>query len=168
MTLQSVLDLFSAYGIWWIAGICFCEYLNLPGFPAGVILPAIGVLVSQSDLHFVTAIVVSTVAGLAGSAVLYAICRYGGAPVLDKLFGNSKTYHKIYDKAHKRLSDGGGKALLICRLIPVLRTIVSLPAGLVGMGWHEFLTYSALGIAIWNTVFILLGYAGGRGFGGYW
>lgn len=161
MTLETVFVAFSTYGIWWILAVCFCEYCNLPGFPAGVILPAIGVLVSQSDLPLWVAVVTSTGAGVLGSMALYAVCRFGGAPVLDRLFGNSKTYQKLWKSAHHRLSEGGGKALFVCRLIPVLRTIVSMPAGLVGMPWGEYVVWSTAGIALWNTALILVGYFGG-------
>lgn len=161
MTLESIEVLFGQYGVWWIIGVCFCEYCNLPGFPAGVILPAIGVLAARNDVSLLMAIAASSAAGLAGSVVLYAICRFGGAPVLDRLFGKSKTYRTLWQRAHSRLVQGGGKALFVCRLIPVLRTIVSLPAGLVGVPLWEYTLYSGAGILVWNSVLIGIGYGTG-------
>ena len=50
MTIASFLEMFQRFGLLFIAAVCFLEHLNLPGFPAGVIMPAIGVLVQQSAL----------------------------------------------------------------------------------------------------------------------
>ena len=57
MTLQTFLDFFGQYGYWFILAVCYCEYLNLPGFPAGVIMPALGILAGQSDLNLLFALV---------------------------------------------------------------------------------------------------------------
>ncbi len=158
MTVQSVLELFQQYGLPMMAAVFFCEYLNLPGFPAGVIMPAVGVLIGQSELNLVLAIGVSIAAGLAGSLVIYAISYFGGAPLLTRIFGKSMKFHKIMNRCHAYLEKGRGKGLFVCRLIPVLRTIVSIPAGLVRMPLHEYVVWSAAGIAVWNSVLISCGY----------
>ena len=89
VTFQTFLDFFAQYGYLFILVICYCEYLNLPGFPAGIIMPGIGVLAEQSDLNLLGALVLSIAAGTLASLTIYAICRFGGAPILHKLFGLS-------------------------------------------------------------------------------
>ena len=158
MTVQGFIDLFSAYGMPIIAAVIFLENMNLPGFPAGVIMPAAGVLVAQSQLSLPLAIVISTAGGLGGCMVIYAICYHGGAPLLHKLFGKSQKFEHFVELAHSRLEAGRGKALFICRLIPVLRTIVSIPAGLLRMPAHDYALWTTLGVAVWNTVLISFGY----------
>lgn len=158
MTIASVIELFEQYGLPMMTAVFFCEYLNLPGFPAGVIMPAVGILIGQSELNLFLSIVVSVCAGLCGSLVIYAICYFGGAPLLTKLFGKSPKFHHFIQECHERLEVSHGRGLLICRLIPVLRTIVSIPAGLLRMPLREYLTWSAIGISIWNTLFIGAGY----------
>lgn len=158
MTVQHFIDLFQQYGLPLLAAVFFCEHLNLPGFPAGVIMPATGMLIGQSHLNLPLAIVISVLAGLAGCMVIYAICYFGGGPLLKKLFGKSEKFEHFVDLAHSRLEAGHGRALFVCRLIPVLRTIVSIPAGLLRMPLRDYVLWSALGIAVWNTVLISFGY----------
>ena len=157
-SIQNVIRLFEQYGLPMMAAVFFCEYLNLPGFPAGIIMPAVGVLIAQSGHNLILCIFVSVLAGLIGSIVMYGICYFGGAPLLNKFFGKSKKFHDFVNQCHKRLEHGGGKALMICRLIPMLRTIVSIPAGLLQMDIREYIIYSSIGITIWNTVLICFGY----------
>ncbi len=158
MTIQYFMELFQQYGLPMMAGVFFCEYLNLPGFPAGVIMPAVGILIGQSQTNLFLAIIISVLAGLAGSLVMYVICYYGGAPLLTKAFGKSPKFHQFLDRCHEHLQKNRGKGLFFCRLVPVLRTIVSIPAGLVRMPLHEYVVWSAAGIAIWNTALIGCGY----------
>ncbi|MCF2671385.1 MAG: DedA family protein [Butyricicoccus sp.] len=161
MTLQTFLDFFGQYGYWFILAVCYCEYLNLPGFPAGVIMPALGILAGQSDLNLLFALVLSIVAGTLASLTIYAICRFGGAPLLHRLFGKSPKFSAFVDQCHARIRHGGNRALFVCRLIPVLRTIVSIPAGLLAVPVRDYTIWSAAGIACWNTALIAFGYFGG-------
>ena len=158
MTVQHFIDLFQQYGLPMMAAVFFCEYLNLPGFPAGVIMPAVGILIGPSQLNLILSIGISIAASLAGCLVMYAICYYGGAPLLTKAFSKSPKFHHFMDRCHDYLEKGRGRGLFVCRLIPVLRTIVSIPAGLVRMPLHEYVVWSTAGIAIWNTILISCGY----------
>jgi membrane protein DedA with SNARE-associated domain len=158
MTVARFLELFSQYGLGLICAVFFCEYMNLPGFPAGVIMPAVGVLVAQSELNVLVALVLSVAAGLGGSVALYLICRYGGAPLLDHFFGKNEKATRFVRRCQERLERHGARELLFCRLIPVLRTIVSIPAGLLKVPLKEFVLWSAAGIALWNSALILAGY----------
>lgn len=160
LTVENFLAFFGQYGYWFILAVCYCEYLNLPGFPAGVIMPAIGILAGQSDLNIGVALVLSIGAGTLASLTIYAICRFGGAPLLHRLFGKSKGFQGFVEQCHEKLSHGGNRALFVCRLIPVLRTIVSIPAGLLKMPVRDFVIWSAGGITCWNTALIIFGYFG--------
>ncbi len=161
MDFQTFLDFFAQYGYLFILVICYCEYLNLPGFPAGLIMPGIGVLARQSDLDLIGALALSVVAGTLASLTIYGICRYGGAPILHKLFGKSPSFQKFIKQCHEKIEHGGNRALFICRLIPVLRTIVSIPAGLLKIPVRDYTIWSGAGIACWNTALIVFGYWGG-------
>lgn len=157
-TVQHFIELFQQYGLPMMAAVFFCEYLNLPGFPAGVIMPAVGILIGQSQMNLFLAIVISVLAGLGGCLVIYFICARGGAPLLHKLFGKSPKFQHFVQECHTRLEKGRGRGLMICRLVPVLRTIVSIPAGLLKMPIKEYVIWSAVGITLWNTAFIGAGY----------
>ena len=158
MTVHEFISLFQQYGLPMMAAVFFLEYLNLPGLPAGVIMPATGILIAQSHLNLPLAIAISVVSGLGGCLVVYAICFYGGAPLLRKLSGKSERFGHLVEVANGRLESGRGRALFVCRLLPVLRTIASIPAGLLRMPLGKYILYSALGIAVWNTTLICFGY----------
>lgn len=168
LTFAKFLELFSQYGLGFVAVVCYCEYLNLPGFPAGIIMPALGVLAHQSAVNIGVALAMSILSGTLASLTMYAVSRYGGMPLIRRFFGKSERFQSIVDGARERLERGGGRALFVCRLIPVARTIVSIPAGLLAVPVGRYTLYSALGIACWNTAFILAGYFGSSVFLSYW
>ena len=68
--IQIVLNYFSEYGLVFLFLIVFLEYMNLPGLPAGIIMPAAGILIAGNDMDFITALVISVIAGLFGRYVL--------------------------------------------------------------------------------------------------
>ena len=158
MTVARFLELFQQYGLVLLFVVFFLEYMNLPGFPAGVIMPAAGVLVSQSALSLVAAVAISVVAGICGSAVIYFVCYFGGAPIAHKLAMKHEKLRRFADRCEHYINRHGSRGLVVCRLIPVLRTIVSIPAGLLRVPVWQFLPWSALGILLWNSALIAFGY----------
>lgn len=164
MQLERFLELFSQYGLVFVAAVCYCEYLNLPGFPAGIILPALGALAQQSALSIWVALPISIASGTLASLTLYSLARWGGKPLIEKLFGKSQKFQHLVGRAGAWLEQRGGWALFLSRLLPVARTIVSIPAGLLAVPVGRYLLWSAAGIAVWNTVFLLLGYWGSAAF----
>lgn len=158
MTASQFFSLFHQYGLLLVAAVIFCEYMNLPGFPAGVIMPSIGVLTAQSELSLIWTIILSVVSGVLGSLVIYGLCYWGGEPIMEKLFGKSQKFRSFVRRCNDYIDAQHGRGLALCRLIPVLRTIVSIPAGLLRMPIRWFIGWSALGIAVWNTLLISFGY----------
>lgn len=158
MTAEQFFTLFHQYGLILICTVIFCEYMNLPGFPAGIIMPCIGVLIAQSELSLLVTLALSVCFGLLGSLVIYGLCYWGGEPIMQRLFGKSKNFRAFVELCHHYINAHRGRGLALCRLIPVLRTIVSIPAGLIRMPVQWFIGWSALGIAAWNTALISFGY----------
>ncbi|MPQ44493.1 DedA family protein [Clostridium tarantellae] len=158
MNIQDVLNYFSTYGTMLLFIIVFLEYLNLPGLPAGVIMPAAGILVAQTDLSLSFAIFISVVAGVLGSLVLYGISFYGGAPLLEWILKKFPKLKPSVDKTIEIMKKRDCIGIFLCRLIPVLRTIVSIVAGVAKLNPIKFIISSTFGITIWNLVFILAGY----------
>lgn len=161
MDIYTVLDYFTNYGLYFLFLIVFLEYMNLPGLPAGIIMPAAGILIASSDMNFLTALVVSIIAGLFGSYVLYFVGFFLGKPILDKFYSKFVKLQPSIDKAINYTDRHGNKGVFIARLIPVARTLISLTVGTIRMNFISFTIYSTLGIAIWNLVFIYAGYAFG-------
>lgn len=73
MNIQILTDYFIQYGAFFIFLIVFLEYLNLPGFPAGVIMPLAGIWAEKGEISFPEVMILSVAAGLAGSLLLYML-----------------------------------------------------------------------------------------------
>ena len=159
MDANSILSYLSQYGVLFIFIIVFLEYLNLPGLPAGIIMPLAGLWVSRGEMNFPFVLILSVIAGVIGSWVLYFLGFYGGNFLLDKYtnkFPKQKNY--IHNKL-EYLRSKGHIGVFVSRLIPVAR----IPAGVLKMNFFKYTIYSALGIFIWNGVFISAGYILGEG-----
>ena len=161
MDIQTVLNYFTQYGLIFLFVIVLLEYMNLPGLPAGIIMPAAGILIAGRDMNFITALIVSVLAGLLGSYILYFIGYFLGKPVLDKFYQKYEKLRPSINKAISYTEKHGSKGVFIARLIPVARTLISLTVGTMRMNFLSFTIYSILGITIWNSVFIYAGYAFG-------
>ena len=152
------------HGLIFMFVVVFMEYLNFPGFPAGVIFPAVGFWSSASGTSFVYALCISIVAGLMGSMILYSVGRYGGAPMLHKLYLKfPKIAHKI-SPFEEKLRTRATTTVFLAKLIPVVRTLIGFPAGAIHMSLPKYLLFSGFGIAIWNGVLMLSGTALGSFF----
>lgn len=133
------------------------EYACFP-MPSEVVLPFVGFIASSGSITLIGAIIASTVAGILGSLICYYIGYFGGTPILnyigDKMPGSRKSIHaaRSYFDRYSRAS------ILFGRVIPLARTYISIPAGIAKMNILVFILYSAVGIVVWNTILISLGY----------
>lgn len=158
---QMVVDYFTRYGLIFLFIIIFLEYLNFPGLGAAVIMPTIGVLVSKSGMNFFVALALSVIAGALASYFLYAISYWFGQPILTKVYNRFPKSRKSIDKVCGYIDSYGSKGVLLCRMIPVARTLIPFVAGMFRMNIFTFTIYSTIGITIWNAIFIYAGYAFG-------
>ena len=159
--INNILQYIGQYGYIFLAIIVFLEYLNLPGFPAGIIMPAAGILVKSDGLNFIYTLIISVISGLLGSFILYALGHYCGRPLLNKLQNRFPKSKKAIDKTYKYMDRYGNVGIAIARVIPVARTLISLVAGTFNVEFIKFTLYSIIGITIWNFIFIYAGYAFG-------
>ena len=162
MDVQTLLGYFQQYGAIFIFIVVFLEYLNLPGFPAGVILPLSGLMASIGRIGIFAAIIVTVIAGLLGSRALYGVGRAGGHVFLNWFY---KKFPKKKDSIEKYIGfvqSKGFWGIFVAKLIPMIRTLVSIPAGAMKMGFLKYTVSSTLGIFVWNTVFIAIGYFAGE------
>lgn len=153
---------FTQYGVIAIFIIVLLEYLNLPGFPAGVIMPLAGIMAAQGKIQFFWVMVITISAGLLGSLLLYSFSRFGGT-----IFLNAYThiFPKQKEAIHKNIEwvkERGTLGIFLAKLIPVIRTIIPIPAGILRMNLAKYIVSSTLGIAVWNFVFIGAGYLFGE------
>ncbi len=158
MSLTLLAEYFSKYGMVAIFIIVLLEYANLPGFPAGIILPFAGIMASNGKVPFMIALLVTVIAGLIGSWILYFLGLKGGAVFL-------KAYTKKFPKQEEKINyyvdwirSKGSTGVFVAKLLPMVRTIISIPAGVVQMNFMKYTISSTLGILVWNLVFVGAGY----------
>lgn len=148
-------------GVFGIAFLMFIENL-FPPIPSELIMPLAGYAASQGEANIVLVIVAGTIGSLAGALFWYGIGRWIGEERLKRFadrFGRWLTLSREdIDKADDWFDRHGHKAVLIGRLVPTVRTLISIPAGLSEMSWRTFLIYSGIGTAAWTTLLALLGY----------
>lgn len=158
MLQQEFYSLFLTYGVGIILVIMFLEHLNAPGFPAGILLPFIGYLAHRSQLSLSLAILYSIIGSVLGSILLYYIFYKGGTALSDKLKAKNKKYAKFINRAEEIVKYKNYMGVFLIRLIPMIRTISSIPAGLLKVPVWKFIIYSTLGITIFNSALIFFGY----------
>jgi membrane protein DedA with SNARE-associated domain len=133
------------------------ESSSLP-IPSEMVLPFAGYLVSTGHLNFWVTVVVSTVAGLAGSMVDYYIGLKGVHILAEhKILGRVFFNKNQLEIAARWFGRYGSIMVLLSRLVPGLRTLVSFPAGAVRMPIAKFLAFTAVGCFVWNGILIYVG-----------
>lgn len=158
MNLTMLTDYFTRYGVIAIFVIVFLEYLNLPGFPAGIIMPLSGIMAAKGNIHFLWVMVITVAAGLLGSLVLYALGRKGGQVFLNAYTRRFPKQKETLEKNLEWIRRRGCIGVFLGKLLPMIRTIVSIPAGVVKMDLLKYIISSTCGILIWNFVFVGAGY----------
>ncbi len=132
------------------------ESCNIP-IPSEVILPATGFLVGQGKLAFWPAVAIATIGGTLGSAVSYWIGALGGRPLLLKYGKYILISAADAEKGDEFFAKYGEATAFISRLLPVVRTFISLPAGIARMNFGKFLAYTFAGSLLWTIVLTYVG-----------
>lgn len=157
-----LVSLMSQMGGIGVAVAVFLENL-FPPIPSEVILPLAGVTASQGKMGLVEAIVWATAGSLIGALVLYAIAAAIGSQRIRRLFDIMPLVQASdIDTADSWFARYGWSSVLIGRVIPVVRSLISIPAGLARMGLARFIGLTVLGSAVWNTVLVMAGFALGQ------
>lgn len=162
MSISDVTMYFTQYGAVAIFVIVFLEYLNLPGFPAGIIMPMAGVMAAKGNIGFGSVMVITVAAGLAGSLLLYFLGLKGGQLFLQKYIRKYPKQKESILQYMEWVRRKGCIGVFIAKLIPMVRTIVSIPAGVLKMPLNKYIISSTLGIFLWNFVFVGAGYVMGE------
>lgn len=134
-------------------------------FPSEVVVPPAAYKATKpdSDMNIVLVVVFATLGALTGAVINYYLALFLGRPIVYK-FAESKLGHmllldaKKIETAEKYFDKHGKSSTLIGRLVPAVRQLISIPAGLAKMNLATFLTFTALGAGIWNIILAVLGY----------
>ncbi|MBV2152031.1 DedA family protein [Kitasatospora sp. SUK 42] len=131
----------------------------LPFIPSEIVLPVAGFAAGQGRLSLPAVIVWTTVGSVVGSWIVYAAGALLGRDRTRALAARVPfiSAHEI-DRADAWFERHGRKAVLIARMVPVVRSLISVPAGIQRMSPVAFTVMTAAGSLVWNTVFVLSGY----------
>lgn len=158
MDLSILAEYFSKYGMIVVFVIVLLEYCNLPGFPAGIILPFAGVMAANGKTHFLLALLVTVLAGLVGSWILYYLGLKGGDVFLNAYIKKFPKQEETIQRYMEWIRKKGCIGVFVAKLLPMIRTIISIPAGVIKMNFVRYTISSTLGIVVWNFVFVGAGY----------
>ena len=158
MDIKEMISVLSSHNTYIIFIIMFLESLNLTGIPSTIILPAIGILISLNNLSIIKILLLTIFASILGNIVFYFISYKFGSKIYDYLYNKFPKLQKVFDKAMNMSNKYGTKICLFGRLIPSIRSWISLVAGIFKVKLRDFLLYSSIGIFIWDILLILVGY----------
>ena len=150
---QWVLDVIGALGYIGLALLLVAENL-FPPIPSEVVLPLAGFLVGRGDLSLWGAIFAATFGSVAGALVLYGLGRWGGRKLVLRYGQWLRVDEKGLKDAEGWFRRYGDWVVLFARVVPVARSIVSIPAGTMKMPVLRFVLLTTLGSAVWNSILI--------------
>lgn len=159
-----VLDVIEALGAVGVGLLVALENIA-PPIPSEVILPLAGFLAGQGRLGLVWVIVAATLGSLVGALALYALGATIGPARLCRLAERVPLMERSdVERAEAWFGRHGGMAVLIGRCVPLVRSLVSIPAGVERMPLPRFCLYTVIGSSVWNVLLVLAGY----GLGSAW
>lgn len=137
-----------------------------PPIPSEVILPFGGFLTTYSDLTIVGVILSATAGSIIGAIILYGIGRLIDVErmkkVVDRWGHIIRIKHEDIYKADAWFNKYGYWTVLFCRMVPLIRSLISVPAGMSNMKFWLFLVFTTIGTLAWNIILVLVGAALGE------
>lgn len=147
---------------WTVFILMYVEGTVIP-VPSELIVSPAAYHAAAGHLNVTLVIIFATLGAVLGSATNYVAAYYLGRPIVYK-FANSKLGHlcllnqEKIEKSEKYFNDHGVMATLTGRLLPGIRQVISVPAGLAKMTFWKFMLYTTIGAGIWNCVLAALGW----------
>ena len=144
------------YGYLCVFILVLIEYANAP-LPSEVVLPLVGFLIADGHMKFIPALIVSIVAGTLGSLINYMIGTYFREWTIRVIISKSEKLEKSLHESMKWINKYGNLSVMVGRVIPLIRTVIAIPAGLVKMPIGKYILFSSIGIGVWNGILISMG-----------
>lgn len=165
---SSFFQWFVDHANYWFVFIFMVVESSFVPFPSEVIVPPAAYLAFRNygvgtDMNGMIVVVMATLGALVGAYINYFLALWVGCPVVYR-FADTKLAHGLLidrgkvEKAERYFDEHGAVSTLIGRLIPVIRQLISLPAGIAKMNLWTFTAFTTLGALIWNTILGALGY----------
>lgn len=150
---------------YWVVVVFMAIESSFIPFPSEVVVPpaAWKAMDPDSGMSFVLVILFATLGADLGALINYYLAKWLGRPVVYR-FADSRLGHMCLidrakvEKAEQFFRDHGAASTFFGRLVPAVRQLISIPAGLAGMNVGRFLIFTTLGAGAWNTVLALIGW----------
>lgn len=159
-----ILDVIEQFGYIGVFLLITLENI-FPPIPSEVILTFGGFMTTKTDLNVLGVVISSTVGSVAGAMILYALGMFLGVErmevIVDKWGHILRLSKEDLYKANAWFLKYGVWTVFFCRFIPLIRSLISIPAGMSHMNFKLFLLLTTLGTLIWNTVLVNVGVAVG-------
>lgn len=152
-----ITNLISEYGLIAMFIIIMLEYACFP-VSSEIVLPFSGAVASVNHTNFFVILPLSIIAGLIGTGICFVIGWFGGGAIINFITRKFPKSRKGIEAAERKFKDHGASAVCIGRVIPLVRTYIALIAGASRLNPVTYFAASALGISVWNTLLIGLGY----------
>lgn len=133
-----------------------------PPIPSEIVLPFAGFVASDGDANLIGMIVAATIGSLVGALILYGVSAWVGPDRVGQFVIRYGRWLRLTTddvvKAERWFDRYSARAVLLCRCIPLIRSLISIPAGFRRMPIGQFVVYTTIGSAIWNSALIGAGY----------
>lgn len=160
--ITAIMDQFGYFGVFLLIMI---ENV-FPPIPSEVILTFGGFMTTYSDMTRVGVIIAATAGSVIGAMILYSIGLFLDVARLEKIVdrwgGILRLTRKDIHKADAWFDKYGPWTVLLCRLVPLIRSLISIPAGMSNMNFPLFILLTTIGSLIWNTALVMIGAAVGN------
>jgi membrane protein DedA with SNARE-associated domain len=162
---DAIFALMQQFGYLAVSALIFLENV-FPPIPSELILPLAGFFSNAGALWLPLAILAATAGSLAGAYVLYAVGTGLDERRMEKILSSRPARLLGFEKGDVQAAFGwfetkGAKTVFICRCVPVVRSLISIPAGMSRMGILKFSAMTFAGSLIWNAILCALGYLAG-------
>ena len=155
--MEQILSLFEQYGVTAMFFVIFLEYACFP-ISSEIVLPFTGALAGKNNIPFLLVLPLSVLAGILGTGFCYLVGRIGGERLIDCIIRRFPKSKKGIEDAKKRFEAYGKYAVCVGRIIPLCRTYIAFIAGASGQSPSVYFPFSFLGITIWNSALLSLGF----------
>lgn len=157
MAIRALAPVVAAHGYVAVGGLLLLENFGLP-VPGETVLIVGAVFSGFGQLNVIAVGVVAFVACIAGDSLAFAVGEYGGHPVVERYGRYLFLTPKRIARVEAFFNRYGGRVVVVARFIDGLRQLNGIIAGLSEMRWPRFLTYNALGAALWVSCWVSVGY----------
>ncbi len=153
---ETMEHIITVLGPWGVSLLMAIESCNIP-LPSEAVLPFAGILVNKGVMNFHIAAIFGAIGCVLGSIPSYYLGYFGGRPFVEKYGKYFLVSQKDLEDADKWVDKYGDWAFFICRMLPVIRTFISFPAGILRARKRIFFTLTFLGSLLWCYVLVFVG-----------